>query len=575
MRIQSLLIARIVWTSTLTLCSLYAGSAVYGAEPLHSDAQDAQQSKLEDSLIAAAEAEITGDHKTRTALLSEVLQTSPNHELARSQLGFVRTNDGDWLSIDESRTALPHDKLNAYAQRREQAKDTVEDQLALANYCNKQKLADQRRAHLNRVLALKPDHAQARKALGFTRVGDQWTTADDRAAAQARAKFVANSVKKYGEQLQGIFSVLNDPQNQKHAHAIEQLNQLPIEVLPAAEVFFDSNSETSINAFMDWVASFKDAESSITLARYAVFHPSDSVRYRACQKLENRNLYDYVPYVLQFVSQPLHIEYETGLLAGVIPVTIQHLIKEDADTVHVHSNVVEVPPSKVNVPNPLLRARFIAQLNPFWQQLKNNEEMASQLNTTTAAYRQRCARLFSQVSGTTVDCEMDSLHKWWDDVTEYESANSSRKPALRSTDLYLGPERYRRTILLQDGPTGYRLWLVLKRAPDNSGETMAFVYRGSCFIKGTPVLTHQGMRPIEEVKIGDLVLSKNTVSGQLSWQPVLQTTHRTPAPTVFLNTGEDRIHCTGSHVFGHPVPVGSKPINCMLAMCYMVLVNPS
>ncbi len=52
MRIQSLLIARIVWTSTLTLCSLYAGSAVYGAEPLHPAAKETQQNKLEDSLLA-------------------------------------------------------------------------------------------------------------------------------------------------------------------------------------------------------------------------------------------------------------------------------------------------------------------------------------------------------------------------------------------------------------------------------------------------------------------------------------------------------------------------------------------
>lgn len=71
----------------------------------------------------------------------------------------------------------------------------------------------------------------------------------------------------------------------------------------------------------------------------------------------------------------------------------------------------------------------------------------------------------------------------------------------------------------------------------------------SCFAAGVPVWTETGARPIEEIKVGDLVLSKDVESGELTYKPVLQTTTRSPRELVTLRLNNETIACTGGHRF--------------------------
>ena len=75
----------------------------------------------------------------------------------------------------------------------------------------------------------------------------------------------------------------------------------------------------------------------------------------------------------------------------------------------------------------------------------------------------------------------------------------------------------------------------------------------SCFGAGTPVLTRSGLQPIERVEVGDLVLSQDTVTGALSYRPVVAALHNPPAATlrVILGGGES-ITATGIHRFWRP-----------------------
>ena len=61
-----------------------------------------------------------------------------------------------------------------------------------------------------------------------------------------------------------------------------------------------------------------------------------------------------------------------------------------------------------------------------------------------------------------------------------------------------------------------------------------------CFAAGTPVRTPEGRKPIEEVRVGDLVLSQDVTTGALGFQPVLAVHHDAPDPTLklTLDTGE-------------------------------------
>ncbi len=56
---------------------------------------------------------------------------------------------------------------------------------------------------------------------------------------------------------------------------------------------------------------------------------------------------------------------------------------------------------------------------------------------------------------------------------------------------------------------------------------------GVCFVAGTPVVTARGLVPIEEVQVGDLVLSKSDDGqGDNRWQPVKTTFQKPPSATL-------------------------------------------
>ena len=71
----------------------------------------------------------------------------------------------------------------------------------------------------------------------------------------------------------------------------------------------------------------------------------------------------------------------------------------------------------------------------------------------------------------------------------------------------------------------------------------------SCFSAGTPVQTIDGPKAIETLQIGDRVLSQNTTSGALSFQPVMAVHHNPPSPTLKLRLGDELIVATGIHRF--------------------------
>jgi len=57
--------------------------------------------------------------------------------------------------------------------------NTVEGHLDMAERCRKAGLKEQREFHLQKVLELDPDHADARRGLGYSQVDGQWVRADE------------------------------------------------------------------------------------------------------------------------------------------------------------------------------------------------------------------------------------------------------------------------------------------------------------------------------------------------------------------------------------------------------------
>ncbi|MEX0585687.1 MAG: polymorphic toxin-type HINT domain-containing protein [Pirellulales bacterium] len=72
---------------------------------------------------------------------------------------------------------------------------------------------------------------------------------------------------------------------------------------------------------------------------------------------------------------------------------------------------------------------------------------------------------------------------------------------------------------------------------------------GSCFAAGTLVWTDCGQKQIETLKIGDLVLAKDTETGELAFKPVVGGTYRKPVPMLKISVGQDGLLSTRGHPF--------------------------
>ncbi len=92
---------------------------------------------------------------------------------------ICRTAAGGQVTLDKSQVKkvfnTQPDKLQ-YEKIRPRYPDTVEGQWALAEWCRERRLLTQRETHLKRIIELEPDHAQARRALGYSQIDGRWVT---------------------------------------------------------------------------------------------------------------------------------------------------------------------------------------------------------------------------------------------------------------------------------------------------------------------------------------------------------------------------------------------------------------
>ncbi|MFB5269430.1 S8 family serine peptidase [Paenibacillus enshidis] len=71
----------------------------------------------------------------------------------------------------------------------------------------------------------------------------------------------------------------------------------------------------------------------------------------------------------------------------------------------------------------------------------------------------------------------------------------------------------------------------------------------NCFAEGTPVLTDKGMKPIEEIQVGDRVLSKNEETGEQAYKPVTYTFDKPVNELYHIQAGGETISATDNHPF--------------------------
>jgi hypothetical protein len=153
------------------------------------------------------------------------------------------------------------------------------------------------------------------------------------------------------------------------------------------------------------------------------------------------------------------------------------------------------------------------------QRLEADVRAIETFNAPIHAMNDRVVPVLQVVTGLDLGAKRRAWENWWADQLGYAQR---QEPRYRPTVVEEVP------IPFQSQP---RLDVV---------EVPIHVDRISCFGAGTLVRTLDGPKPIESIEVGDRVLSQDTSTGALSFQPVLVTHHNPPSATlqVKLEDGE-------------------------------------
>ncbi len=168
------------------------------------------------------------------------------------------------------------------------------------------------------------------------------------------------------------------------------------------------------------------------------------------------------------------------------------------------------------------------------RQLETDVKSIEDMNTMINESNSRALFVLNQVSGQSLGADRTAWDRWITDLKGYAYVSPSipveEKPTVvEEVPLTATPQP---SIVLNtiEGP-------------------LVNVPRHSCFAAGTLVRTFAGLRTVEELGAGDLVLSRDTATGMLSYLPVLVVYHNPPNATFRIDLGGESIVATGIHRF--------------------------
>ncbi len=201
--------------------------------------------------------------------------------------------------------------------------------------------------------------------------------------------------------------------------------------------------------------------------------------------------------------------------------------------VNVHRDVTNTPVLNIPIGRMMLetqRAALSAQ-----QQLESDAAAIDEMNTRTQSCNDRVSVALSAISGRDLGTSVAAWKQWWFSQLGYQAPKDQTDSNVPTVV---------ENVPLNDVPTTSA---TTSMAQTTSSVT---VFRAmSCFGAGTQVRTFQGTRSIEQLKIGDRVLTSNIKTGSLGYQPVTLVHHNPPSPTFLIKIKGDTIVSSPFHRF--------------------------
>jgi hypothetical protein len=493
--------------------------------------------------------EAYGMEAERLAHLSVALLSNPAQAAARGLLGLVAYR-GEWKTPEAvEREAEGSPLLAEYNVERARTPHTADGHWKLALWCQSKGLKAEAAAHLTAVTQLAPGRSDAWRLLGCRPFKGRWLSADQFAAEEAEAQAQAKADRYWEPRLQTLKKQWRGGgEYQTKAAAELSLVRDPRAVPAIRRVFVKEEPELQLFA-LRVLSEFRDPEASRAIAAVSIFARSMEVRDSATEALNERDPRDFMNELIATLQRPLQYRVTpvgTSGQPGVLEVEGQRSrsrriyqvpsLMESARYLaggyigyDIFGKPVVMPRGQFlyflrSGPSEQLRNLLIAEKEAHDIPERARGRTEATLARDVRSVEKHNSRILDEnvpvvevlqaVTGQWIGNDRDAWSAWWYDQQGYSYESPSR-PIMRTRVRYVPiPARGK-----------------------------------SCFGRGTPVLTITGAKPIELLRIGDLVLSQDTRTGRLSYEPVVGLHHNPPMATLRVRLGNEEIISTTYHRF--------------------------
>jgi len=475
--------------------------------------------------------EVYGLDQERRELLDQALAADPQSAPARWHAGQVRFQD-QWLPArDVPAKTGENRRWQSYLQQREEQPDTVAGQLALAAWCAENGLAEQRRAHLARVLELDPDQAAARAQLGHRRVGGVWVTREELQAQVHEQETARKSLERWQERLERISDDLGHRSQLRRDKAAAQLLEITDpSAMAALEQIVAPSSEAAAGLVVRVLGQMQTAESDLALARLAVLSPWHDVRGNAALQLRGRPMENYVPGLLGAMSTPIQSQAELAEGPGGRLVYRHAFVREGQAASE--SMLFETALRRAARPGGDRQDTLERALTAVGEAAQQAEFSRAQQNQVIGQLNERIDLALRLATEAEVAGGPEEWWSWWNEHNEV---------------FFAGSKPWRQEVRRQEIAVADRTTSLTGAGADSASGSGAVGL--DCLAAGTPVWTATGSRAIETIRVGDLVLAQHPDSGELAYKPVLRTTVRPAGRLVQIGAGQEMIQTSGGHLF--------------------------
>ena len=378
--------------------------------------------------------ELYGRNDERNEVLSAAAKIDSGNAQVNWQRGLLY-QDNQWQSIEDLAAANKKDlKLREYRQLRNKSEDTEVGHLQMAQWCQRNAMLDQFKAHLARVIQINPNNAEAREAIGFVQVNGRWYSDQEIQKIIARLSLDQRRVSAWQEELLPLRKDIFAQSNHKRELAMKKLLKInDHSAIVPIELMFAGVSNDVDDLLIDHFANIECPDSTESLARFAVYHSSDALREKAASKLKQRDRYEYIPDLLSTLQTPIAGRYE------VVPdsrgqIIYRHVFMQQLQDQNLVSESNRVY-RRIRLPGGSRSqsrrvALFDAALN-----INDNTIAQNARNLQISQLNQRLCGVLRITTGEKIGDDPRMWWKWWNDENEVYYTTTKPTMVNRRTQL--------------------------------------------------------------------------------------------------------------------------------------------